>query len=121
MSGWGAGVATIAVDAAAPWMDPRAEKLALHFMHQDQIVDLPPGGEVLGHADHCPVAVLSVGPAAMGVQAHPEFTPAYTDALLADRVARIGDDEVAAARARLALPTDEATIVRWMARVLTGG
>jgi GMP synthase-like glutamine amidotransferase len=120
-SGWGAGVATIAVDAAAPRMDPRAEKLALHFMHQDQVVELPPGGEVLGRADHCPVALLSVGLAAMGVQAHPEFTPAYTDALLADRVARIGDDEVAAARAGLAQPTDEATIVRWMARVLTGG
>jgi hypothetical protein len=66
------------------------------------------------------VALLSVGPAAMGVQAHPEFTPAYTDALLVDRVARIGDDEVAAARAGLGQPTDEAVVARWMARVLTG-
>jgi len=119
-TGWGAGVETIAVDGAAPWMDPPAEKLALHFMHQDQVVELPPGAEVLGRADHCPVALASVGPTAMGVQAHPEFTRAYTDALLADRVARIGDDEVAAARAGLAQPTDEATIARWMARVLTG-
>jgi GMP synthase-like glutamine amidotransferase len=119
-TGWGAGIGTIAVDGTAPWMDVPAAKLALHFMHQDQVVELPPGGEVLGHADHCPVALLSVGPAAMGVQAHPEFTPAYTDALLADRVARIGDDEVAVARAGLAQPTDEATIARWMARALTG-
>jgi hypothetical protein len=66
------------------------------------------------------VVPLSVKPADRGVQAHPEFTPAYTDALLADRVARIGDDEVAVARAGLAQPTDEATIARWMARALTG-
>ena len=55
----------------------------------------------------------------MGVQAHPEFTVAYAEALLVDRVARIGADEVAAARAGLAQPTDEPTIARWMARVLT--
>ena len=119
--GWGAGVETVAVDSVAPWMDPPAEKLALHFMHQDQVAELPPGGEVLGHADHCPVALLGVGPVTMGVQAHPEFTRAYTDALLADRVARIGDAEVAAARAGLAQPTHEATVARWMARTLTGG
>jgi GMP synthase-like glutamine amidotransferase len=120
-SGWGAGVGSIAVDGTATWMDGPVEKLALPFMHQDQVVEPPPGGEVLGHADHCPVALLSVGPAAIGVQAHPEFTPAYTDALLADRVARIGEDEVAAARAGLGQPTDEATVARWMARVLARG
>ena len=118
-TGWGAGVETIAVDRSAGWMDPPAEKLALHFMHQDQVVVPPPGGVVLGRADHCPVALLAVGERSMGVQAHPEFTRAYTDALLVDRVARIGAAEVAAARAGLAQPTDEPTIARWMARVLT--
>ncbi len=118
-TGWGAGVDTIAVDRLAGWMDPPAEKLALHFMHQDQIVVPPPDGVVLGRADHCPVALLAVGERSMGVQAHPEFTRAYTDALLVDRVARIGADDVAAARVGLAQPTDEPTIARWMARVLT--
>jgi hypothetical protein len=60
-----------------------------------------------------------VGSSMVGVQAHPEFTPAYTDALLADRVARIGEGEVAAARAGLCQPTDEATVARWIARVLS--
>lgn len=120
-TGWGAGVETVVVDGAAPWMVPPAAKLALHFMHQDQVVEPPPGSEVLGRADHCPVALLAVGERMMGVQAHPEFTPAYTDALLVDRVARLGADEVAAARAGLAQPTDEATAAAWMARVLTEG
>ena len=119
--GWGAGVDGRDVEHRAAWMAPPTDELALHFMHQDQVVELPPGGRVLGRADHCPVALLEVGPTTMGVQAHPEFTRAYTDALLADRVARIGDAEVAAARAGLARRTDEATVARWMARVLTGG
>jgi GMP synthase-like glutamine amidotransferase len=116
--GWGAGVHKLQVVRTASWMDPHADALALHFMHQDQVVTVPPGAEVLGRADHCPVAMLQAGERMVGVQAHPEFTAAYADALLVDRVARIGDDEVAAARASLAQPTDEATVVRWIARVL---
>ena len=118
-SGWGVGTRTITVDRHEPWMAPPTGALALHFMHQDQVEVLPPGAVVLGHAEHCPVAVLRVGESMVGVQAHPEFPAAYVDALLADRVARIGDDEVATARASLAQPTDEATMGRWLARVLS--
>jgi GMP synthase-like glutamine amidotransferase len=120
-SGWGVGTRTVTVDAQEPWMDPPAGALALHFMHQDQVQALPPGGVVLGRAEHCPVAVLRVGASMVGVQAHPEFPAAYVDALLADRVARIGDDHVAAARASLSQPTDEVTMGRWLARVLSRG
>lgn len=117
-SGWGAGVHRLRVDRTAPWMVPPADALALPFMHQDQVVAVPPGADVLGRADHCPVAMLRAGERMVGVQAHPEFTAAYADALLVDRVARIGDDEVAAARASLAQPTDQATVARWMAHIL---
>lgn len=118
-SGWGVGTHTVAVDRPEAWMDPPARALALHFMHQDQVVELPRGGVVLGRADHCPVALLRVGETMVGVQPHPEFPAAYVDRLLADRVARIGDDQVAAARASLRRPTDETTVARWFARVLT--
>ena len=118
-TGWGAGIRRVVVDAPEPWMDPPADKLALHFMHQDQVAELPPGGVVLGRADHCPAALMRVGESMVGLQAHPEFTPAYTDVLLADRVARIGEDEVVAARAGLSQPTDEATVARWIGRVLS--
>jgi GMP synthase-like glutamine amidotransferase len=120
-TGWGVGRQTLVVDRTEPWMVPPAEKLALHHMHQDQVEELPPGGVVLGRADHCPVALMRVGDAMVGIQPHPEFPAAYVDALLAERVARIGDDEVAAARAGLSEPTDEDTVARWFARVLSGG
>jgi GMP synthase-like glutamine amidotransferase len=117
-TGWGAGICDVEVDRSEPWMDPPADRVALHFMHRDQVTVLPPGGEALGRSEHCPVALLRVGDRMVGVQAHPEFTAAYTDALLADRVPLIGEDEVAAARVGLTRPTDEATVARWMARVL---
>jgi GMP synthase-like glutamine amidotransferase len=120
-TGWGAGVRDIVVERPRPWMAPPVSRLALQFMHQDQVVALPPGGVVLGRAAHCPVAMLQAGPAMIGVQAHPEFVPAYVEVLLAAREDVIGPAEVAVARASLACPTDEAVVTGWLARVLVGG
>ena len=119
-SGWGAGVGDVVVERPRPWMRPPAATVALQFMHQDQVEVLPPGGVALGRAAHCPVALLQVGPAMVGIQAHPEFPAAYVDAVLADRVDLIGADEVAAARAGLGRPTDEATVAHWIGAVLAG-
>jgi GMP synthase-like glutamine amidotransferase len=119
-TGWGAGVHEVVVDRVAPWMDPPAATVALQFMHQDQVEQLPAGGVSLGRAEHCPVALLQVGPAMVGIQAHPEFSMPYVDALLADRVELIGADRASAAQAGLARPTDEATVARWIGRALTG-
>ena len=120
-TGWGVGVRDIAVVCPQPWMAPPASRLALQFMHQDQVVAVPPGGVVLGSAAHCPVAMLQVGPAMVGIQAHPEFGPAYVDVLLAAREDVIGPAVVAAARSGLGRPTDEAVVAHWLARVLASG
>jgi GMP synthase-like glutamine amidotransferase len=119
-SGWGAGIHAVTITHQAPWMVPSLEVCRLHFMHQDQVQSPPPGAAVLASAEHCPVAMFAVGDRALGIQAHPEFPAAYTDALLADRVARIGEAEVAAARAALGQPTDEATVAEWITAVLAG-
>jgi GMP synthase-like glutamine amidotransferase len=119
-SGWGAGIRAVSVEGggSAGGTSPPQGTLALHFMHRDQVTVLPPQGEVLGRAEHCPVALLRVGERMVGIQAHPEFTTAYAEALLADRVPLIGEEAVAAARAGLAQPTDEGRVARWMAGVL---
>jgi hypothetical protein len=54
----------------------------------------------------------------LGVQAHPEFTVAYAEALLTDRTERIGGDKAGEALASLATPTDEAVVARWLATFL---
>lgn len=90
----------------------------LLYMHQDQVVALPPDGEVLGSTDHCANAVIRVGASMLGIQAHPEFPAEYEAALLEARRSRIGHDAVEAALASLAAPRDEDVAAGWMLRTL---
>jgi GMP synthase-like glutamine amidotransferase len=53
--------------------------------YQDQIEDLPPGAEILGWNEHCPVSMIGVGENMIGIQGHPEFEPAYSKALMESR------------------------------------
>jgi GMP synthase (glutamine-hydrolysing) len=53
--------------------DWQGEMLALNAWHQDQVVDLPPGAEVLATNAFCAHAALRLGPGILTVQAHPEF------------------------------------------------
>jgi GMP synthase-like glutamine amidotransferase len=53
--------------------------------YQDQIEDLPPGAEILGWNDHCPVSMVGVGENMIGIQGHPEFDPTYSEALMESR------------------------------------
>ena len=116
--GWGVGIRQLDVVHAEPWMDPPLDAPRLHFMHQDQVTKAPPDAVVLGCADHCEVAMFRVGTTMLGVQAHPEFTVAYAEALLTDRTERIGGDRAGEALATMATPTDEAIVARWIAAFL---
>ena len=117
-SGWGAGIKRIDVVRAEPWMEPVAPAVNLHFMHQDQVVEAPEGAVVLACADHCEIAMFRVGETMLGVQAHPEFTVPYAEALLNDRVERIGADTATDALASLTTATDEAVVAGWVASFL---
>lgn len=116
--GWGAGVHNIEITQPEAWMTPPATQLRLQFMHQDQIAQLPVGGQVLASAAHCPIAMFRVGRTMLGIQAHPEFTPDYVGALLDDRVTLIGADKCAAAQASLRQITDEGLVTQWIAQFL---
>lgn len=108
--GWGVGAIDTELDVAD-------DDALLLYMHQDQVVALPDGAIVLGRTEHCPVAALQVG-SMLGVQAHPEFSADYVDALLDARVDRIGPDLTARAKAsleRVAERAHDAEMVgRWM-------
>lgn len=118
--GWGAGIHAVEVAQKEPWMDPFRSDARLHFMHRDQVARLPAGAEVLWSAEHCPVAAFTVGDTMLGIQAHPEFTVAYAEALLTDRTDRIGGDKAGAALRSLATPTDEAVVTQWIVNFLQG-
>ncbi|MBV8957304.1 MAG: gamma-glutamyl-gamma-aminobutyrate hydrolase family protein [Actinobacteria bacterium] len=119
-AGWGAGILTVDVTQKEPWMQPARSEARLHFMHQDQVTRVPNGGEVVASADHCPIAAFTVGDTMLGIQAHPEFTVPYAEALLTDRTERIGGDKAGAALESLATPTDEGVVAQWIVNFFTG-
>lgn len=117
--GWNLGVQPAEVVSQRAWMRPSLPRFSLLMTHQDQVVGLPPGAELLARTPTAPIAAFQVG-SLVGIQGHPEFTPAYLDALLASRIERIGATEVSAARATLTTPTDHVELTTWLATHLRG-
>jgi GMP synthase-like glutamine amidotransferase len=117
-NGWGIGVHSFALETAEPWMDPPAARINVLMSCQDQVLELPPGAHVLGGNAHCPVGLFRVGNM-LGIQGHPEFTPAYAEALLRLRRERIGAEKVDAALATLDAPLHAATLESWARRFLS--
>ncbi|MGH9841518.1 MAG: glutamine amidotransferase-related protein [Blastocatellia bacterium] len=117
-SGWGIGVHRVKIVLHEPWMRPELQVCGLQFMHQDQVVRLPEDSFVLGRTEHCPVAMFRVGRSMLGIQPHPEFVPAYTGALIRDRIKRIGEAEARTALDSLNLETDEDVIAKWVVEFL---
>ncbi|MBL8231519.1 MAG: hypothetical protein JNL98_23690 [Bryobacterales bacterium] len=111
--GWGIGVHTFDVIAPRPWMSPARDRFSLLLSCQDQVERLPEGARVLASSEHCPVALYEVGHM-IGVQGHPEWTPAYASALLEMRRERIGAPLVDAARQTLSNPIDGVLLARWI-------
>lgn len=116
--GWGVGVHEAELTAASrPSGVPRRFRLLLS--HQDQVVALPPGAELLATSDHAPVAAFRAG-SLLGFQGHPEFSPRFAAALMERRRDRIGAEVVADARRTLDTPTDHEVIARWIGNHLAG-
>jgi GMP synthase (glutamine-hydrolysing) len=116
--GWQVGARDYDLVASPAWMDPVAERITLIASHQDQVMALPDGAELLarGTDGGCPVAGFTLGPRAWTLQPHPEFVPPMADHLLAGRIELVGAERVATARASLTRPLDRARVASWIAR-----
>jgi GMP synthase-like glutamine amidotransferase len=112
--GWGIGTKPVSLRKTPEWITPNQTEYRLLLSHQDQVVQLPRGGQILGGNEHCPISMLGVGSNMLGMQAHPEFTPEYARALMQSRIERIGAKTVEEAQQTLAEKTDEATVVHWI-------
>lgn len=61
------------------------DKATIMAWHQDQVVDLPPGAEVIGQSDFCRYAALRYDDRIWTVQPHPEFSDAFVEGLIRHR------------------------------------
>lgn len=113
--GWGCGIHEYTLDRQMPWMDESKEKIAIQALHQDQVVELPPGAEVLAHSEFCPYAVLAYGETAMSIQPHPEFDASFKrDIIGLRRGAAIPEAIADAALDNIEGPTDSEMFGRWI-------
>ena len=90
-------------------------EIALNAWHQDQVVSVPDGAQVLARSDFCENAALLYGGRVYGgraltIQPHPEFDEDAMTALIAARGPELPGDLAAAARAGLAAPNDNDAI-----------
>jgi GMP synthase-like glutamine amidotransferase len=116
--GWGVGVHAAEITAAIRPPDV-PHRFRLLLSHQDQVLALPEGAELLATSGHAPIAAFQVG-SLLGFQGHPEFSPRFAAALMDRRADRIGAEVIADARRTLDTPTDQAAITGWIGDHLTG-
>ncbi|OED38836.1 hypothetical protein AB833_18030 [Chromatiales bacterium (ex Bugula neritina AB1)] len=60
----------------------RGNTVTAYLAHQDQVVEVPPGAEVIASSAHCPVAALSYDFPALSVQFHPEYDGEFAKDLI---------------------------------------
>lgn len=87
-AGWAVGRHIFRPTPAGSALFPGADEIAALSWHQDQVVRLPEEAEILLANQHSPHTALAYSFPAMSVQFHPEFSPAYVDALLTGAAGR---------------------------------
>ncbi len=111
--GWGVGLSFNRVCAQRPWMQPPQAGLDLIVSHQDQVSVLPADARVLADSAFCAFYLIEVG-SCLGVQGHPEFSPAYSRDLMRLRREQIGEHRVREGEASLSVAPDSAVMTQWM-------
>lgn len=84
-NGWGIGVHTYRTESKKSWMTPFTNEVKMLVSHQDQVSCMPANAELLATSEFCPVAAYQVGDRIICFQGHPEFTSAYSRALIERR------------------------------------
>ena len=98
--GWSVGLTQYAIEDRS---------YALNAWHQDQVVEVPEGAEVIGTSDFCRNAALLYPGRAYSVQPHPEFDPSIVDRLLTHRApGLVPDDRIAKAKTHVEEPDSNA-------------
>ncbi len=117
--GWGIGLHRYDIARAASWMDSVAP-ISLPVSHQDQVVAVGDGCDVLGGSPFTPFGLLAYpGRNAISLQPHPEFEPEYARALIESRRGtRIDEADADAAIASLDQPNDRDRVAIWLRRFL---
>lgn len=113
--GWGVGLSFNQVKVTKPWMEPVQSQLDLLVSHQDQVMTPPESAEIVASSEFCPNFVVQYGPSFLSVQGHPEFSKAYTAALMGTRRGQsIPEERYQAGITSMNNKVDSELMIRWM-------
>ncbi len=117
--GWGLGMHRYEIIAPPPGMrEPSA--FAIPAFHQDQVVTLPPGAQVLAASAFTPFASIGYDDNTVSVQGHPEFSPAFSAALIEAQRDLYGPLADSALLSMLQ-PEDTGRAADWLRQFIDGG
>lgn len=116
--GWCIGVHSFTVTQREAWMQPYRPTINLLMSCQDQVVQAPPGATILAQAPDCAVGMFRIGDRLLGMQAHPEFSPAYARALIERRRERIGAEKTDRGLDSLHMTLQTQVVREWVLRFL---
>lgn len=101
-----------AQDYQVTGIDGEIDTRTLYAWHQDQVMSVPTGAQVIATMPDCAIAGLRYGNTAISLQPHPEFTRAYMAELIEARRGAVVDDALAdAALDSLSVAVEPAPIV----------
>ena len=119
--GWGLGLSSFEINTRKPWMTEIPDLCKLYFVHQDQVVQLPPEAELLGSNDFCPNLVYTIDNRALGIQGHPEFGKDLMRELIGGREEMVGAQVQQNAMKSLENGSpDNQLFASWIVNFLTG-
>lgn len=121
--GWGVGVHHYRFDQVPAALVGR-DGFSICAMHQDQVATRPESACVVAHSAFCPYAALAYADHILTFQGHPEFTPAFEQALIQLRQGAVIPAEAAQAGLLSLADTgrlDSLAMACWMGDFLQSG
>lgn len=112
--GWGVGVKNFEIIKKRPWMQPEKNKVALLFSHQDQVVQLPPGAELIAQDEFCPNQMFQIGDHILTLQGHPEFDVKFAKDRLISRKEKVNPETYHIAMNSFDKPQDNRVLAEWI-------
>jgi GMP synthase-like glutamine amidotransferase len=118
-NGWAIGMHRYEIVEPSPGMrEPLA--FAIPALHRDQVVTLPPGSRVLAASEFTPFASVRYDDNTVSAQGHPEFSPAFSAALI-EALRDVYGPLAGPALLSLLQPEDGGRAADWLRHFIDGG
>lgn len=112
--GWNVGARQVRLADPSYFVDASGRKSVMVFNHGEQVVEAPPGADVLAGDEMCPIQMFRLGRWALGCQGHPEYTIAYQNDLMENNLALSPELRSSARRRNASMLSDDSTAVEWV-------